>query len=69
MQAPSPSVAVYRGGSDGLSALTTLTAGGAYDASVADLDGDGTADIAVAASGAGQVVVLTGSCTQRGSCS
>ncbi|MGW2518193.1 SUMF1/EgtB/PvdO family nonheme iron enzyme [Streptomyces sp. NPDC001617] len=63
------SVAVYRGGGDGLSALTTLTAGGAYDASVADLDGDGTADIAVAASGAGQVVVLTGSRTWRGSCS
>ncbi|MFF4259025.1 hypothetical protein ACFY1L_48400 [Streptomyces sp. NPDC001663] len=42
--------------------MTTLTVDGAYAASVADLDQDGTADIAVAAGGAGQVVAFTGSC-------
>lgn len=43
--------------------LTTLTADDAYDASVADLDGDGSADIVVAAGGAGQITVVKGSCS------
>ncbi len=57
------SVAVYTGSSGEVTLLTTLTADTAYDASVADLDADGSADIAVAASRAHRIAVFKGSCS------
>ncbi|MGW7254846.1 hypothetical protein [Streptomyces sp. NPDC054834] len=56
---------MYTGGGEGVSLLTTLSADGAYgayDASVADLDGDGTADIVVAAGAGDEVTVFKGAC-------
>lgn len=55
------SVAVHTNA--GVTLVTTLTAEGAHDAAVADLAPDGTADIAVAASGAGRAAVFQGSCS------
>jgi hypothetical protein len=57
------SVSVFRGTSGGeLTGPTELAAGGAYEATAADLTSDGIQDLVVASSGSDQVDLFTGSC-------
>ncbi|RPE40520.1 hypothetical protein EDD90_3573 [Streptomyces sp. Ag109_O5-1] len=57
------SVTPYEGATGGtLTQLTDVPATGAYDATAADLDGDGVRDLVVADSTGGQVGVFRGTC-------